>query len=89
MHDRIYVVREMEWWNNKIERRCYNNHELGYRIKSGFACFNTREQLLSIRQAVYNMLKHGWTILLFYQSCSIMLTVLLQGCWANELFLGM
>ena len=30
------------------------------------------------------MLKHDWTILLFYQSCSIMLTVLLQGCWANN-----
>ena len=29
------------------------------------------------------MLKHDWTILLFYQSCSIMLTVLLQGCWAK------
>ena len=28
------------------------------------------EQALSIRQAVYNMLKHDWTILLFYQSCS-------------------
>ena len=42
-----------------------------------------REQHLSIRQAVYNMLTHDWTILLFYQSCSIMLTVLLHGCWAN------
>ena len=40
--------------------------------------------LLSIRQAVYNMLKHDWTILFFYQSCSIMLTMLLQGCWANN-----
>ena len=29
-------------------------------------------------------LKHDWTILLFYQSCSIMLTLLLQGCWANN-----
>ena len=28
------VVRE--WWNNKIEQRCYNNHELGCCIKSGF-----------------------------------------------------
>ena len=45
--------------------------------------FNIREQTLPIRQAVYNMLKHDWTILLFYQSCSIMLTVLLQGCWVN------
>ena len=41
---------------------------------------NKREQPLSIRQAVYNTLKHDWTILLFYQSCSIMLTVFLQGC---------
>ena len=77
-----HVVRE--WWNNKIEQRCYNNHELGCCIKSGFACSNIREQPLSIRQAVYNMLKHDWTILLFYQSCSIMLTVLLQGCRANN-----
>ena len=41
---------------------------------------NKREQPLSIRQAVYNTLKHDWTILLFYQSCSIMLTVFLQSC---------
>ena len=56
-----HVVRE--WWNNKIEQRCYN-HELGCCIKSGFACSNIREQPLLIRQAVYNMLKHDWTILL-------------------------
>ena len=30
------------------------------------------------------MLKHDWTILLLYQSCSITLTVLSQGCWANN-----
>ena len=71
-----HVVRE--WWNNKIEQRCYNNHELGCCIKSGFECSNIRKQPLSIRQAEYNMLKHDWTILLFYQSCSIVLTVLLQ-----------
>ena len=35
---------------------------------------NIREQPLSIRQAVYNMLKHDWTVMLFHQSCSIMLT---------------
>ena len=51
-----------EWWNNKIEQRCYNNHELGCCIKSGFSCSNIREQPLSIRQAVYNMLKHDWTL---------------------------
>ena len=73
-----------EWWNNKIEQRCYNNHELGCCIKSGFVCSNIREQPLSIRQAVYNMLKHDWTILSFYQSCSIMLTVFWQGCWATN-----
>ena len=77
-----HVVRE--WWNDKIKQRCYNNHELGCCIKSGFACSNKREQPLSIRQAVNNMLKHDWTILVFYQSYSIMLTVLLQGCWANN-----
>ena len=76
-----------EWWNNDIEQWCYNNHELGWCIKSGFACSNIREQPLSICQAAYNnMLKHDWTKLLFYQSCSIMLTVLLQGCWANNLW---
>ena len=35
---------------------------------------------LVARQAVYNMLKHDWTILLFYQYCCIMLTVLLRDC---------
>ena len=70
-------------WNNKIEQRCYN-HELGCCIKSSFACSNIHEQPPSIRQAVYNMLKHDWIILLFYQSCSIMLTVPLQDCWANN-----
>ena len=34
------------------------NHELGCCMKLGFACSNIREQPLSIRQAVYNMLKH-------------------------------
>ena len=64
--------------NNKIEQRSYSNHEFGCYIKSNFACCNIRKPSLSI-----NMLKHDRTILLFYQSCSIMLTVLLQGCWAN------
>ena len=50
-----HVVRE--WWNNKIEQRCYNNHVLGCCIKSDFACSNIREQPLSIRQTLYNMLK--------------------------------
>ena len=77
-----HVVRE--WRNNKTEQRCYNNHGLVFCIKSAFACSNIREQPPSIRQAVYNMLKHDWTILLsVYQSCSLMLTVLLMGCWAN------
>ena len=58
-----HVVRE--WWNNKIEQWCYNNHELDCCIKSGFAWSNIRVQPLSIRQAVYNMLKLDWTILLF------------------------
>ena len=77
-----HVVRE--WWNNKIEQRCYNNHELGCCIKSGFACSNIHKQPCHIRQAVYNMLKHDWTILLFYQSCSIMLTVLSQSCCMSQ-----
>ena len=76
-----HVVREL--WNNKIEQRCYNNHELGCCIKSGFASSNIREQPLSIHQVVYDMLKHDGTILIFYQSCFIMLTVLVQGCGAN------
>ena len=65
--------------NNKIEQRSYSNHEFGCYIKSNFACCNIRKPSLSI-----NMLKHDRTILLFYQSCSIMLTVLLQGCWGNN-----
>ena len=31
-----HVIRQ--WWNNKIEQRCYNDHELGCCIKSGFVC---------------------------------------------------
>ena len=53
-----HVVRE--WRNNKIEQRCYNDHELGCCIKSGFACSNIRKQSLSIRQAVticWNMIE--------------------------------
>ena len=37
------------------------DHVLGCCIKSGFACSNICEQPLSIRQAVYNMLKQDWT----------------------------
>ena len=70
-----YVVK-LEWWNNKIQQRCYNNHEHGCCIKSGFACSNIPEQPLSIRQAVYKCWNMIEQILLFYQSCSIMLTVL-------------
>ena len=51
-----HVVRE--WWNNKIEQRCYNNNHactwLLY-IKSGFACSNICEETLSIHQAPYNI----------------------------------
>ena len=46
-----HVVRE--WWNNKIEQRCYNNHQLGCCTKSGFACSNIREQPLSISSIQY------------------------------------
>ena len=67
MHDRTRCQGMM---NNNIELRCYNNHELGCCIKLGFACSNICVQPLSIRQALYNMLKHDSTILLFYQSCS-------------------
>ena len=79
-----HVVRE--WWNNKIEQWCYNNHELGCCIISGFACSNIRKQ--PDLPSCNNMLKHDWTKLLFYQSCSIMLKVLLQGCWANNLVIA-
>ena len=53
-------------------------------VVSNIGCCIKSEQPLSIHQALYNMLKHDWIILLFYQSCSAMLTVLLQGCWANN-----
>ena len=83
MHDRTCCHWMIKF---QIEQRCYNNRELDCCIKSGFACANKREQPLSIPQAVYNMLNYMYdsTILLFYQSCSIMLTVLLQGCWVNN-----
>ena len=61
-----HVVRE--WWNNTIGQWCYNNHELGCCVKSGFGIIpNIREQTLSIRQAVYNMLKDDW---MFYHANS-------------------
>ena len=78
-----HVVKE--WWNNKIEQRCYNKSTMNLVVVSSqvlhilthsnnpcqFPCCN-------------NMLKHDWTILLFHQSCSIMLTALLQGWWVNN-----
>ena len=48
----VGTIMIVEWWNYKIEQWCYNNHELGCCIKSGFACSNIRKQPLSIRQAV-------------------------------------
>ena len=77
----MVVDRLEHGWAGQLEHGCW----LGCCIKLGFACSNIREQPLSICQAVYNnMLKHDWTILLFYQSCSTTLTVLLQGCRANN-----
>ena len=70
------------WWNNKIEQRCHNNHELCCCIKSGFACSNIREQHLSIREAVTIC----WTILsviLPILHVISSLTVLLQGLANN------
>ena len=71
---------------------CYNNHELGCCITTTMNLVVVSSQVLHVltyannpyRFAKLYMLKHDWTILLFYQSCSIMLTVLLQGCWANN-----
>ena len=61
-----HVVRE--WWNNTIGQWCYNNHKLGCCVKSGFGIIpNIREQTLSIRQAVSNMLKDDW---MFYHANS-------------------
>ena len=77
-----HVVRE--WWNNKIEQRCYNNHELGCCIKSGFACSNICEQPLSIRQTVTICGSMVWlnntTILsiLFYHVNSVVTGLLSQ-----------
>ena len=74
-----------QWWNNKIELRCYNNHELGCCIKSDFACStDTRTSPVDSPNYIQYVETWLWTTLLFYQSCSIMLTVLLQGCWANN-----
>ena len=69
----VHVVRN--------EQRCYNNHELDCCILHVLTSANNPYRFAKLYN---NMLKHDWTlILLFYQSCTIMLTVLLQGCWAN------
>ena len=81
-----HVVKE--WWNSKIEQRCYNNHERGCCINSGFSCSHIREQSKLIRQVCIQYVE-TWlndTLILPIRSCSIMLTVLLHGCWANKLF---
>lgn len=65
----IHVVRA--WWNNKVEQRCYNSHELVVlswivnmsftihgSIKLVFACSNMNNCYMSIQQACHNMLKH-------------------------------
>ena len=73
-----HIVRK--GWNNKIEQRCYNNHEFGCCIKSGFACSNISEQPLSIRQAVYNMIEQYTVILptLSYHANSVVTGLLSQ-----------
>ena len=77
-----HVVRE--WWNNKIERQCYNNHELGCCIKSGFACSNIHEQPLSIRQVVYTICRNTieqccyFNRILFYHVNSVVTGLLSQ-----------
>ena len=70
-----------ECLNNKIEQRCYKNHELGWRIKSWFACSNIRQQPLSIRP---NCVQYVETWLNNTVILPIMLTVLLQSCWVNN-----
>ena len=87
----MIVVRD--WWNNKIERRCYNNHELGCCIKSDFACSNIHERQavycrfakLSIRQAVNNMLKHDRMI---EHHNTVILPILLQNLLVRIKYCG-
>ena len=75
-----------EWWNNKVEQRCYHNHELGCCIKSGFACSNIREQWpLSIRQLYticWNMIEQYcyFIPILFYHVNSVV-TFYIMHCF--------
>ena len=78
IHDRINILSHITRLNNDVTTTM-NLH--GCCIKSGFACSNIHEQPLSIRQAVYNMFKHDWTILLFYQSC--------YACHVNSVVTGL
>ena len=82
-----------EWWNNKIEQRCYNNHELGCCIESGFACSNILEQPLSIRQAVticWNTIEQYCyftnPVLGCYQSCYRVVEpiIIITSSWFNK-----
>ena len=83
---RSYMIEHAvrEWWNNKIsEQRCYNNRELGCRIKSGFACSNIREQPAvdspSCIQYVETWLNNCYFTNAVLMKVMIMSTVFLQG----------
>ena len=73
----IEHVAVKEWWNSKIEQRCYKIHERSCCINSGFACPHIREQSMWIRQVRIEFVE-TWlnnTVILPIRSCSIMLTV--------------
>ena len=72
-----------EWWNNKIEQQCYNNHILVV-VSSRVLHVLTYTNNHVDSQAVYNMSKHDLTTLIFYQSCSIMLAIMSYSVVENN-----
>ena len=78
-----HVVRE--WWNNKIERWCYNNHELGCWTASSrvLDVLATPVNSTSCTQDVETWLNNTVILkILFYHVNSAV--GLSKGCWANN-----
>ena len=70
----------MAWWTNRLEERCWNHHDKWTALFKPTPMNNSHVD----SPGCNNMLKHDWTMLLFYQSCPIMLAVLSHGCWATN-----
>ena len=78
MHDRTCCQGMMKWqdWRAMLQQPWI---WLLYQIRISMLQHTRITPVDSPSCIHYVLLKHDWTILLFYQSCSIMLTVLLQG----------